>query len=59
MRENCKKASRVDEEEDRIYGDKNIDELPDNIFDKTIAEKLKERYRSGDKEQKEKNQEKS
>ncbi|WP_256999982.1 transposase [Candidatus Methanoperedens nitratireducens] len=45
---------RVDEEEDRIYGDKNIDDLPDNIFDKTIAEKLKERYQSGSKEQKEK-----
>lgn len=45
---------KVDEEEDRIYGDKNIDEMPDNIFDKTIAEKLKERYLSGDKEQKEK-----
>jgi transposase len=45
---------RVDEEEDRIYGDKNIDELPDNIFDKTIAEELKERYQSGSKEQKEK-----
>ena len=45
---------KVDEEEDRIYGDKNIDELPDNIFDKTIAEKLKERYNSGSKEQKEK-----
>ena len=45
---------RVDEEEDRIYGEKNIDELPDNIFDKTIAEKLKERYQAGDKEQKEK-----
>ncbi len=45
---------RVDEEEDRIYGDKNIDELPNNIFDKTIAEKLKERYQSGNKEQKEK-----
>lgn len=44
---------RVDEEEDRIYGEKNIDELPDNIFDKTITEKLKERYQSGDKEQKE------
>ena len=45
---------RVDEEEDKIYGDKNIDELPDNIFDKTIADKLKDRYQSGDKEQKEK-----
>ncbi|HWR26757.1 MAG TPA: IS1182 family transposase [candidate division Zixibacteria bacterium] len=45
---------RVDEEEDRIYGDKNTDELPYNIFDKTIAEKLKERYQSGSKEQKEK-----
>jgi len=44
----------VDEEEDRIYGDKNIDELPDNIFDKTIAEKLKKKYQSGSKEQKEK-----
>lgn len=45
---------RIDEEEDTIYGDKNIDELPDNIFDKTIAEKLKEKYKSGSKEQKEK-----
>ncbi len=45
---------RIDEEEDRIYGDKNIDELPDNIFDKTISEKLKEKYQSGNKEQKEK-----
>ncbi len=45
---------RVDEEEDSIYGDKNIDELPDNIFDKTISEKLKDRYYSGDKKQKEK-----
>lgn len=32
----------VDEDEDRIYGDKNIDELPNNIFNKTISEKLKE-----------------
>lgn len=49
-----KEGILVDEEEDRIYGDKNIDELPENIFDKTIAEKLKEKYQSGSKEQKEK-----
>lgn len=44
---------KEDEAEDKIYGDKNIDELPENIFDKTIAEKLKEKYQSGNKKEKE------
>jgi len=40
---------KVDESEDEIYGDKNIDELPKNISRKTIIEKVKEKYQSGNK----------
>jgi transposase len=43
---------KVDENEDEIYGDKNIDELPDNITRKTIVERVREKYRSGDKNKK-------
>jgi len=45
---------KVDEAEDEIYGDKNIDELPDNITRKTIVERVREKYRSGDKNKKDK-----
>lgn len=45
---------KVDEVEDKIYGDKNMDELPDNITRKTIVERVREKYLSGDKNIKDK-----
>jgi transposase len=43
---------KVDEAEDETYGDKNIDEMPDNITRKTIIERVREKYRLGDKNKK-------
>jgi hypothetical protein len=45
---------KVDEAEDEIYGDKNIDEMPDNITRKSIVERVREKYKSGNKDEKEK-----
>lgn len=45
---------KVDESENKTYGDKNIDEMPDNITRKTIIERVREKYRLGDKNKKDK-----
>lgn len=45
---------KVDEAEDEIYGDKNIDELPNNVSRKTIIEKVRKKYQSGNENTKEK-----
>lgn len=54
IQKELKEGIKVDEAEDEIYGDKNIDELPNNVSRKTIIEKVKKKYRSGNENTKEK-----
>jgi transposase len=52
IKKEIEEGIKVDEAEDEIYGDRNIDELPDNLTRKTIVKRVKEKYHSGDESKK-------
>ena len=52
IKKELEEGVKVDEAEDEIYANKNIDEMSDNITRKTVVERVRNKYRSGDKNKK-------